>query len=72
MTTSSTKQTKKRERLPPSFPPSAWPDWLHYLVFLCVFLAGVTVGFLWLLAPWSVVALAVLVLVTVLVLKFKK
>jgi hypothetical protein len=41
--------------------PNRWPAWIHYLVMLLVFIAGVEVGTLWQMAPWSVLAFASIV-----------
>lgn len=44
--------------------PNRWPAWVHFLVILAVFLAGIQAGVLWMTAPWIVLVFVAIVSVT--------
>lgn len=48
--------------------PNRWPAWVHYLVMVAVFVAGIQVGVLWLTMPWVLIVFVAIVSVVLVLL----
>lgn len=44
--------------------PNRWPAWVHFLVMLAIFVAGIQAGIFWMSAPWVLLVFVAIVAVT--------